>query len=158
MVNHSCCRLRALRLFFLPVVTGTILNGFDDAGQCNLHRRQQHNNCSQSQQYIRQQIATSPSNAHSQQTADQTAAGAVNATHIQIRNQFKTTNQRLIIDNQMMNGTGKEHKENQAGAAHPHRLALTGYQNQEQIKCCRNGKIETDFTHQACQQRQKHPQ
>ena len=70
---------------------------------------------------------------------------------VQVCNYLEATDKRLIIDAQMEDASTHQYKCDHAETAHLNRIFAAGYENQEQIRQCRNGKVETDFSNQSKQ-------
>ena len=150
MIHHDGRRLgHLLRSFLLPLGSGPVADGTDDAGNGELHGPQQRENSGNAQDHIAEHFAAEPLQEHGQHAAENTAALAGNALLIQGENAFEADLPGLRHQGQVGNAPAQQHEGHHADHTGADGPLLAECEDKEQVQCCRDGNNEAHVADEA---------
>ena len=159
LVHHDGRRLDVIVVLVLVIViSGTIGDGTDEAGNGDLHSAKQ---CQHRQKHgddVGQRRTASPAQQIARKAAHNAAGGARRAAGIEIADQLNRLRLHLLGNHQMVNHTAQQGECYGAAAPQPHRQLPTEQVDERHIEQSRNQEIEARPAHKAQHHRPHHHQ
>ena len=151
MIHHQGGGLHidAFLFLVLPILLGAVDDGPDDAGNGDVQSPQQGQHGGKTDEKIRHGAAAGPAEQNRQSAAEHSAASAVNAAEIQVREQSKAFGNALGLNRQVVDAAAQQHKGNGAHAPHDGGFFPAKGIDKEQIQQRRDRKIEPSLSDEA---------
>ena len=151
MIHHhgGGLHIDLLLLLVLPIVLGPVDDGPDDAGDGDVQGAQQGQHGGKANEEIGHGGAAGPAEQNGQAAAEHTAASAVNAAEIQVREQRQAAGNALGLNRQMVDAAAEEHKGDGAHAPHHRGVFPAKGVDDEKIQKGGHRKIEPSLSDEA---------